>query len=63
LSEAPGSTRTRQLGLFAAKAATAPGRDDEIRRRLKTVDVDETTPRQALQIVAELKRLAEDDEG
>jgi len=36
------------------------GRADGIRARLDAVNVDETTPRQALEILAELKKLSED---
>ena len=32
----------------------------EVVQRLKGVDVDETTPRQALELLAELKKLLED---
>ena len=68
LSGAPGDPDTRQLGLFVTPAdRPAVGldsepsvRDDEILRRLRAVDVDDTTPRQALELVAELKKLAED---
>jgi len=35
-------------------------RDNEMVRRLKELDVDETTPRRALELLAELKTLAED---
>jgi hypothetical protein len=31
---------------------------DEIRDRLRAVDIDDTTPRQALELLAELKRLS-----
>ncbi len=52
---------TAQLGLFATPLdASAHARHDEIVQRLKDVDVDETTPRQALELLAELKKLAED---
>ena len=54
----------RQLGLFAL-AAEAPGTGgssvlSDILRRLRETDVDDTSPRQALVLVAELKKLAED---
>ena len=53
---------TRQLGLFAARLDSAPPtRDDEIARRLKAVDVDDTTPRQALELLADLKKLAQEE--
>ncbi|MBI4266312.1 MAG: hypothetical protein HY657_18210, partial [Acidobacteria bacterium] len=38
---------------------TAATRDDELRRRLTAIEVDETTPRQALELLAELKKLAD----
>jgi DNA mismatch repair protein MutS len=46
---------TAQLGLFAAPS------DDEVTRRLRTVDLDDTTPRQALELLAELKKIAENE--
>ena len=60
LSGAAGDPRTSQLGLFAAPA------EDQVRavpespviQRLKDLDVDDVTPRQALEMLAELKRLA-----
>jgi DNA mismatch repair protein MutS len=68
LSGAPGDPDTRQLGLFVSPADLARGgldrepstRDDEILQRLRAVEVDDTTPRQALELIAELKKLAED---
>ena len=54
LSGSAGDVPTSQLGLFAA-----PQSDNEIARRLKDLDVDEVTPRQALELLAELKKLAE----
>ena len=67
LSGAPGDPDTRQLGLFVSPADQArvgldrepSTRDDEILQRLRAVDVDETTPRQALELIAELKKLAD----
>ena len=50
----PGDVRTHQLGLFSA-------RDNELIERLQAIDVNETTPRQALELLAELKRLVEDE--
>jgi hypothetical protein len=41
--------------LFAPEAV----RDDGVRQRLRAIDVDDTTPREALSLLAELKRLAE----
>ena len=64
LSGAGGDPQTRQLGLFALPAE-APGTggssvSSDILRRLRETDVDDTSPRQALVLVAELKKLAED---
>ncbi len=56
LSGAAGDPKTNQLGLFAQPASDV---DNEIVRRLKQLDVDETTPRHALELLAELKTLAE----
>src|SRR5687768_9282727 len=56
LSASPGDRPTPQLGLFAQEPVKV---DDEVTRRLKALDVDETTPRQALELLAELKKLAE----
>jgi len=57
LSGAAGDRRTDQLGLFAQPGA---GPDSEIARRLKELDIDETTPRRALELLAELKTLADE---
>jgi DNA mismatch repair protein MutS len=66
LSGSASDPRSDQLGLFVQpvdrldvqeSAATTP--DDALVRRLKAIDVDDTTPRQALELLAELKRLAE----
>ena len=54
LSGAPSDTPTAQMGLFA-QAETS-----ELARRLKDIDVDSTTPRAALELLAELQRLAEE---
>ena len=35
--------------------------DGVLSKRLKEIDVDETTPRAALELLAELKRLAEEN--
>jgi DNA mismatch repair protein MutS len=48
-----GTDASRQLGLFQAPAA-----DDPLVGRLKTIDVDNLTPLQALSLLAELKREA-----
>jgi len=59
LSGAAGGPETRQLGLFAAPPEpSAPGHEDEITARLRAIDVDDTTPRQALELLADLKKLA-----
>ena len=42
--------------MLFAEGSTA---DNEIAKRLRAIDVDETTPRQALELLAELKTLAE----
>ena len=67
LSGAPGDPKTNQLRLFAKPAELAdqpsggdPRRDNEIAKRLKDLDVNETTPRRALELLAELKKLAEE---
>ena len=72
LSGAAGDPTNSQLGLFAKPtdgleviaAASAPPRghrhEDEIARRLRETDVDDTTPRRALELLAELKQLAEE---
>ena len=61
LSRSPNEPPTAQLGLFATPldAAAAAGHH-EILRRLKELDVDEITPRQALEMLAELKKLVEE---
>ncbi len=61
LSGAVGDPQTNQLGLFASPPADRPGveREDPIGRRLKDLDVDDVTPRQALELLAELKKLVE----
>jgi DNA mismatch repair protein MutS len=64
LSGVRGDPETRQLGLFMTRPA-GPGPEGaaaatEISRRLKDVDIDGTSPRQALDLLAELKRLAEE---
>jgi DNA mismatch repair protein MutS len=60
LSGAAGDPRNSQLGLFAApsgeEAHAVP--ENPVIQRLKDVDVDDVTPRQALEMLAELKRLA-----
>jgi DNA mismatch repair protein MutS len=58
LSGVPAPAPTSQLGLFAAPVDE--GRDNELARRLRDVAIDDTTPRQALELLAELKRLADE---
>ena len=58
LSGVPGDRQTDQLGLFVQPGADA---DNELVRRLKDLDVDGTTPRRALELLAELKKLAENE--
>jgi DNA mismatch repair protein MutS len=53
---------TTQLGLFAAPADKPDARMNGILSRLETIDVDNTTPRQALELLAELKRLSSKSE-
>jgi DNA mismatch repair protein MutS len=61
LSGAGGSTSTTQLGLFAIPLdAPAPARDERLRRRLEALDVNVTTPLEALRILQELKTLADE---
>jgi DNA mismatch repair protein MutS len=57
LSASAGDPTTSQLGLFAAAAAPP---ESEVEKRLKAVDVNATTPLQALALLEALKRLAED---
>jgi DNA mismatch repair protein MutS len=71
LSGAAGDAENSQLGLFAKPAdgldgtpTTPPAarpltREDELVRRLNDTDIDDTTPRRALALLAELKQLAE----
>ena len=51
---AAGTDLSRQLGLFQAPVAS----DDPLQRRLKSLDLDNLTPLQALSLLAELKREA-----
>ena len=62
LSGTAGDRSTDQLGLFAAPGTDerSGGAHEVITRRLKDVDVDDITPRQALELLAELKTLAEE---
>ena len=61
LSGTAGDPQSDQLGLFARPADTGPYTEsDAIADRLTEIDVDGITPRQALELLAELKKLAED---
>jgi DNA mismatch repair protein MutS len=60
LSGNAGDPGTRQLGLFAVPAESASPRAREIAERLKSLEIDETTPRQALELLAELKKLSDE---
>jgi DNA mismatch repair protein MutS len=46
-----GSTRQAQLGLFQAPETA----DDQLRQRLRAIDINQLTPLQALALLAELK--------
>jgi DNA mismatch repair protein MutS len=56
LSGSADDTRSPQLALFAERSSI----DSEVAKRLREIDIDETTPRQALELLAELKKLADD---
>jgi DNA mismatch repair protein MutS len=62
LSGTAGDPQNDQLGLFArpADAGAYTDRGDAVTDRLKAVDVDDITPRQALELLAELKTLVGD---
>ncbi len=61
LSGVAGDPSTRQLGLFASPTGIpASPHHQEIADRLKSIEIDDTTPRQALELLAELKKLSED---
>ena len=60
LSGTAGDAQTDQLGLFARPAESGPyAEHDAVAERLKALDVDGITPRQALELLAELKKLAD----
>jgi DNA mismatch repair protein MutS len=60
LSVLPDSGASSQLGLFAAPLdSEAMRRGSAIVDRLTTIDIDDTTPRQALELLAELKKLSD----
>jgi DNA mismatch repair protein MutS len=65
LSGAAGDPKTSQLGLFAQSNVAADLEvrlgDNEITRRLQEVNLDDTTPRRALELLAELKKIAENE--
>ena len=51
----------RQQGAVVPSRDVHSSRDDVLARRLAAMDLDDTTPRQALELLAELKNLAEDE--
>ena len=51
----------RQQGAVVPSRDVHSSRDDLLARRLAAMDLDDTTPRQALELLAELKNLAEDE--
>ena len=55
-----GTAGVRQLALFGGGEAAADPRLEEILARLRALDPDHTTPRQALDALADLRRFAED---
>jgi DNA mismatch repair protein MutS len=55
-----GTTGVRQLALFGAGGDSTDPRLPEILARLRALDPDHTTPRQALDALTELRRLVED---
>jgi DNA mismatch repair protein MutS len=70
LSGSAGDPESNQLGLFAKPAdgvetsstprAQSPTSADVIMSRLRETDLDETTPRKALEFLAELKQMADE---
>jgi len=56
LSGSADDAQSPQLTLFAEGSTL----DTEIAKRLREIDVDDTTPRRALELLAELKKLAEE---
>ncbi|HEY3162536.1 MAG TPA: DNA mismatch repair protein MutS, partial [Vicinamibacterales bacterium] len=65
LSGAAHDSRSPQLALFSRPTDVEADLqvrllDNELMKRLREIDVDETTPRQALELLAELKKLAEE---
>jgi DNA mismatch repair protein MutS len=61
LSGTPGDPATGQPGLFTSPLddERPSARDSVVTKRLQELDVDGITPRQALEMLAELKKLAE----
>ena len=57
LSGSPGDPQSSQLGLFAVQD---PGTEAAVTRRLREVDVNATTPLQALALLEELKKMTEE---
>jgi DNA mismatch repair protein MutS len=55
LSGSAADAHSPQLTLFAEGSTV----DNEIAKRLREIDIDDTTPRRALELLAELKKLAE----
>jgi DNA mismatch repair protein MutS len=60
LSGAPGDPQSPQLGLFARPADDHDAGVHAVVRRLRDLDVDDLTPRQALDLLADLKTLSEE---
>jgi DNA mismatch repair protein MutS len=71
LSGAASDPQSPQLALFARPADSVANveadlqgdlreRDNELAKRLRDVDIDDTTPREALELLAELKKLVEE---
>jgi DNA mismatch repair protein MutS len=61
LSGTAGDPQNDQLGLFARPADSEPSTErNAVADRLKDIDVDLITPRQALELLAELKNLPKD---
>ena len=61
LSGAASDPKSPQLGLFAQSLdSERPRGDDRIARRLREVDVNATTPLEALSLIADLKTLVEE---
>jgi DNA mismatch repair protein MutS len=58
LSASAGDVSSDQLGLFAAP--TEPVTDGPLSRRLKEIDINATTPLQALALLEELKKMSQD---